>query len=237
MRPLILSIIAFAAAACGGDPAPNPEAAGAHKETLRVAGPNSPHMREQIKHAASLRDAVLSGDLMATRAPAKWLVDNPPAGLATEAGELAAMQAAAQKAYAAKSLPEVAFAVGELSASCGQCHAKLDGGVQNPTPIIPPVGEGVDRHMARHRWAMVQMWQGVVLPSDAAWTRGARSFDEAALHPVDLTLVGAGPGSKALADQLHAAAKRAVATPSADRGAAFGQVLATCGECHRRREK
>jgi mono/diheme cytochrome c family protein len=76
-------------------------------------------------------------------------------------------------------------------------------------------------------WAIEQLWQGLIGPSDAAWQSGAGSLQEGSGHPrlpraqrVRLERV------RALGGEAGSAAS------GADRGRIYGRILAECGSCH-----
>jgi hypothetical protein len=88
--------------------------------------------------------------------------------------------------------------------------------------------------MRRHQWAAERLWDGLVVPSDEAWKWGATSLSEAPLAPEQLT-PGKSPVPKVgeLAQAVHAIARQATEVERVDvRADLYGDVLATCAECH-----
>ena len=98
---------------------------------------------------------------------------------------------------------------------------------------LAPEGDGIVAHMARHPWAVDRLWQGLFAADEAAWNTGIASLAEDvpvadATVPTDREAAVAAM-TKLIHDR-EAAAKEA--TTWGDRGALFGELVATCADCH-----
>lgn len=195
------------------------------------------HMTEQLVRVASARDAALHGQLQTAQSELRWVLSHPtPEGLPS-GWELAYAQlrVAASEGAEAQDPAALALAMGRVGASCGECHRTA--GVTPPLPDPPPPSEdpGVAKHMGRYRFAMDRLWEGLILPDDARWARGAAIFDEA---PVPTTDLSGGDEElahevQALADRVNALGREAGgAMGQTARGVAYGALLSSCAECH-----
>ena len=82
--------------------------------------------------------------------------------------------------------------------------------------------------MRRHEWAAERLWQALLLQDDDTWIRGAAAFADDPLHG-EAVPAGVAP----LAKKVHElGAKAAETTDWDERGALYGEVLATCADCH-----
>ena len=90
--------------------------------------------------------------------------------------------------------------------------------------------------MVRHQDAADLMLEGLIVPSRAAWTRGAGQLREAPLKPGHFPVsVRIGALMSEVETRLHAHADDAAkASDAPSRTRAYGGVLTTCAECHTR---
>jgi cytochrome c553 len=210
------------------DPAPPVQPEGQPPPEVR------PRMREHFNHGAAIRDAVIRADLEGIREPAKWFAEQSQADLPASAqSNIRDMQRRAAELAAAADLTEAARGVARLAAACGACHTAVDA---TPTLIAAlPRGEddSLAGHMRKHNRAVDLLYRGLVVPSDDSWNRGA---DALTGDPVELELTRGAetqPEIQALARQIHALARQAgTATDSKSRSEIYGQMLATCSDCH-----
>jgi mono/diheme cytochrome c family protein len=196
-------------------------------------------MRAHFARATAARDALLDGDVEAMKQHARWLADHgdDPGAKVRGPVHFDRMKGAAQAVDEAHTLGTAARALAELAGACGACHQAADARFEAPKPLLPPMKDELQAHMARHRWAVEQMWAGLVTPSEAAWARGAQSLSEAPLHAVDFALEGLDAKLVPRAATLHGLAAAAAAAPAAERGDHFARIIATCGGCHRHRPR
>lgn len=192
-------------------------------------------MAEHFASAAAMRDALMRGDLERLRASAATLSDRDLSANVSDAWKphLEAMRVAAKGARDAASLEAGAQALTEVAQACAVCHEKLG------TPKLavgdpPPGGSGALPPMIRHAWAADRLWEGLAIPSQEAWAKGAEVFTEAPLEPAAV----AGPKSVSpevgeLAKRAHAYGMQArAATDRKARAKVLADVYATCVGCH-----
>ncbi|MCG6954434.1 MAG: hypothetical protein LJF04_00455 [Gemmatimonadetes bacterium] len=223
-RSLLLAPILFGVAACAGGPSPG------------EAVPN--HMLSHFNSVAEIRDAVVSGDVGATRSPAHWLATHqfePEEYSMPEAQEaLENVRAESRSIVDQKGIPELAGSVARLGAACGSCHTAMQAGPRLNVPSAPPTpaaGATPEEHMNRHAWASDRLWEGLIGPSDGSWIVGAAVLTGPALD--------FGPPGSASQRVLDLQAKVTQLATSAretrglqDRATIYGELLETCAECH-----
>jgi cytochrome c556 len=195
-------------------------------------------MREHFSRGAAIRDAVIRADLEGVRAPAKWLAEHPqtdlPAAAQPNIGE---MQRLAAEVAAAPDLEQAASSMARLAGACGSCHTKVEA---TPT-LMAALPRGEDEtltgHMRKHYRAADLLYRGLVVPSTYSWNSGA---DALTGDPVELELhrtAKPDPEIEALAKRLHTLAQEArKAEDTKSRTAVYGQMLATCSDCHKRQQ-
>lgn len=189
------------------------------------------HMQEHFAHVDAVRNAIISGDLEAAKAPAEWLagheaMEGIPTGWEQHVEQ---MRRSARMVVDAPDLATAANATAEMAGICGGCHQGLDEGAQFTIVVVPSEESGVVSHMLRHEWAADRLWEGLIGPSDESWSVGAAALGEAALAPMDTPEeVGV------LAQRVHELGKTANQTTGfRDRAALYGELITTCAECHR----
>lgn len=192
-------------------------------------------MQDHQMLSDAIRDAVARGDLEQAKREAASLallsIEGPVAEVWMR--KLDAMSTAAMSVVGAVDRRQAAQALGALASSCAECHRKLG----RPLPAVGPEpgqASGVRPFMVRHEWAVSQMWAGLAIPSDDAWKAGAHALAEEPIVPEALT-PGKTPVPRVaeLEQAVHDLGRRAEAADrSPDRAELFGDVLATCGECH-----
>ena len=193
-------------------------------------------MQGHDKHGDAMRDAMARGDLDGAKGEAKLLAElrvvGPPSGLFQHL--LDAMKAAAARASSANDLKDAGRDIGLVAKTCGDCHSVLGRSamiVGQPAAPAP----GVRPAMQRHRWAAEQLWEGLVVPSDNAWSAGALTMADAPLAPEALT-PGKSPVPRVgeLTQTVHDLGREAATVARVDvRADLYGEMLATCAECHK----
>ncbi len=219
----IVAVFAFRAGTC------------AERGETSSAGATAEQMVKHFDEALAIRDALIEGDLEAARRRARSLGERKPEALpAQAAGYVAEFRAAAQAVWEAPDRGTLARAVGRLAASCGDCHRGSNVRVELEPPAPPPTDPGVTGHMWRHLWAADRLWEGLVVPSDEAWTRGTAALADAALRPEALSPdLPVYPRIEALAQRVHVLAEEG--SKAVDRRARidiYAGLLATCARCH-----
>jgi mono/diheme cytochrome c family protein len=223
-RCIAISIVALALAACSS----------------RYDTPGEPTMYSHFAAADDIQAAVVDGDLGAVREPANWLAEHDIPSL-PEGSEtyLAEMQDFARQAGQATSLVDAAHAMGGIAKTCGTCHQKNIAEPLTKWTGSLHQGEDVATHMTRHAWAAGRMWEGLVLPSDDKWTKGAKALEEAPLAPE--AVAGTSSEDVAIRKEVELLAKRCHAigskaegvTDATERANLYGELLATCANCHK----
>ncbi len=192
-------------------------------------------MGEHFASSAKMRSALIAGDLEAFRAAAATLSDKELSENLSDAwkSNLDAMRAAAKRARDAKTIDAGAAALADVGAACAACHEKL-GSPKLAVGEPPAPGSGAKPHMARHHWATDRLWDGLVGPSQEAWTKGAEVFTDAPLAPEAIAgQKSVPPEVVELAKRAHALGEKAHAAADTNaRKKAFADVYATCVGCH-----
>ena len=210
-------------------PQPPSQPAGQPAPTVR------PRMREHFFLGAAIRDAIIRADLEAVREPATWLAEHPQDDLPASAeGKIREMQRLSAAVAKAPDLAQASRGMASLAAACGSCHAAVKA---TPT-LIAAMPRGEDEslagHMRKHNRAADLLYRGLVVPSDHSWNQGA---DALTGDPVELELKRGSapqPEIEALAKRLHDLAQQARKADNPNsRSAVYGQMLATCSECHK----
>ncbi len=196
----------------------------------------SEHMHEHWERVTQIQAALIRGDLAAVREPAEYLATHPtPATLPGQWEEyVGSMRAAARAAAEAKDFAAAATATSLMGNTCGRCH--VDSGIDVRFDIADPPGFEMDTtsHMLRHQWAADRMWEGLVGPSEPAWSRGVDAMLEAPLTPHELKGGGDQPEKiKKMARRVHQLAGNAMmAVDGNEKAEIYAEFLANCADCH-----
>lgn len=115
-----------------------------------------------------------------------------------------------------------------LAAACGNCHGELGVSPEFKShPAAPSDQPTIPARMARHRWAVDRMWEGVVGNASDPWREG--------LEVLAATPVEVGPERGTLARTLQKQAEQARRPnpgPMQDRPTTYGEILVVCASCH-----
>lgn len=192
------------------------------------------HMKEHFTRVWDVQAAVMRGDLEAVREPAEWLATHEMTGWPPKtATQIAAMKGAAKRAAEAKDIRMAANASAVMASTCGTCHS-TSGVTPKMDPPKAPAGTGMAAHMLAHQQAVEYLYQGLVLPSEATWNKGAELLKTAPLAKGDLPSDPALTESiKAFEEKIHQFATMARKAPDPKtRVGLYGEVIASCAECH-----
>jgi len=207
-------------------PPATPEAPSAKAETPADAAPHEDvksHMVNHFARALAIKDAVIKGDLPATREPAKWLAEHgaPPDSPDEWVPFITELRQVAAGADEAKDITAVAAALSRVAVVCGRCHTENKIRVETKSAAKP----GADQQMLLHAWATDQMWEGLVIPDQARWLAGLETLaDGANLFPKEQVKLG---------KDLAALAKSGKeAQDDLAKATIFGKIMATCASCH-----
>ncbi|GMV12584.1 MAG: hypothetical protein HS104_41665 [Polyangiaceae bacterium] len=204
-------------------PPPEEDTSGSPRERL---------MRAHFKETAVIRKAVIDGALAATVKPAAALESMK--GLGTVQGSwkpsLDALGKAAKRFGQSPDLPSATAAIADIGVACGSCH-KAAGGPKLQVEAPPVAGKTLEDRMKRHAWASERLWEGLYVPSDAAWKAGADALvgEE---FPKEVLAKG-GVHARSAAVRFGALVPTAAAKKSAgDRAKLYAELLETCSACH-----
>lgn len=193
------------------------------------------HMREHFAHVYEVESAVIRGDLEAVKTPADWLASHDPSKELDKASasQVSAMREAARRAAEAKDIPTAASATGAMLAACGDCH-RAAGVVPAPAPPSDASLRGTVGHMLQHEHAVEWMAQGLIIPSQTAWLKGAAILKEAPLRSAQLPRDPKLTREIAAAeDRVHVLADQAAsAGEEQTRATLYSQIIGTCAQCH-----
>jgi len=186
--------------------------------------------------AYEAHDALIHGSISRARAAGQWLATHPesdmPRGSSTYVRE---MQRYAGELADAEDLEVAALATAGIAQTCGECHQAFGPGplfLGGGTPP-PRRGDETRREMQRHSWAAARMWEGLVGPSDAAWLAGANVFRDVPLSALADSLPPDIRGDlRTLEDRVHELGGLAATASGADRSVLYGNLIATCTQCH-----
>jgi cytochrome c553 len=188
-------------------------------------------MRAHFKDALLIRQAIIAGTPEQAVEPARVLalienLDNLPPGWREFVER---MQAAARRIVASSTTARAAAAAADLGVTCGQCHQQLGGPAVASEP--PPMGgTGIEQRMKRHAWATERLWEGLVVPSSAAWSAGSKALVDTPFPAEVLLRSVAAP--RAASDFENLVAQAPTKTTAEQRAALYAELLVTCGACH-----
>jgi hypothetical protein len=238
---LLLSVALFACGSRQSSSVPSVSSASGEEQT-RAAAAAPPdlgwHMRATFWDAVRARDALIAGDLSAAQRSADQIVRTDysrmlPADWKVGFG---ALQQHAAALSLAPNLAAAAQELGRMALACGECHeVRARGPGRTPTVPVPweEPNDSWEERMQRHELAIVQMWDGLVLPSENAWRSGTVTITRAPLRAPELA---GRPISPALHERIEATrglAKQArLATTYQERGRVYGELIAGCAQCH-----
>ncbi len=223
-------------AACGGTSEP---AAGDQPAASQAPASADvvKHMHDHLAQVQQVQHALIRGDLEAATTAARTFADHQElTGLPdTVRGTIEDMRKAATEIGAATTLDIAGDATGRMVAQCGSCHSAMGA---KPS-LAAPAAQGqaakpIVAKMLEHQHAVDMLYQGLVVPSEEMWKRGAEALKASPLKadafPVDAQL------SKEALDaqtQAYEVAEKAVsaATPTA-RAEIYGDLIAGCASCH-----
>jgi len=194
------------------------------------------HMSAHYSITTAARDALIRNDIESAQQLMEWIsghasYDDLPPELDPY---LIEMKATAGDLAEASELAAAAQGLAAVANTCGNCH--LAGNtlpVFNQTPI-PEDRVGIEWHMARHFWAINQMWEGLIVPSDTQWRLGVEALQEipvasGELHE-DQQLT---PETEMIASWVSSLADMGPHMGNdASRVRLYGELLTSCAACH-----
>lgn len=218
---------------CGGKgaaPVPPPPVEGETKDSQVT------DMHLHFEDVNSIQLALISGNLVLARELAKQ-VRASFAGPAPEGWGpfIERSVASAEMLEVTDDLNMAARLAGAMAGTCGDCHRDQGIEVVDHDAVPPPrVDDKFQDFMVQHRWAADRMWEGIIAPSDAAWSAGAE-----VLASTELTLEDIGdklvmtPEIEGWLQQIRKDGSAAATSESAEaRQELYGSFLAGCASCH-----
>lgn len=189
-------------------------------------------MRAHFKDALLIREAVIAGRSENVADPAAVIanvqhLENLPEGWQVFVEQ---MQRTAQRINNSTTASTAAAAAADLGVSCGLCHQR-HGGPKPSLELAPAVGTTVESRMKHHIWATERLWEGLSVPSDAAWSSGALAL-AGDPFPSDFLKAGGVDVRSAAADFTKLAAKAGTKKTIQARAELYAELLVTCGTCH-----
>lgn len=208
------------------------EAAEAPPEEGTSGTPRERLMRAHFKETALIRKAVIDGALEAAVSPAADLKNMKGLGTIQKGWKpsLDALGNAAQRFGQSPDLPAAAAAIADIGVACGTCH-KSGGGPKVNVEAAPTPDKSLASQMKRHAWAAERLWEGLYVPSDAAWKAGADAL-AAEKFPEEVLKKG-GVHARSAATRFGTLAPTLAAQKTAgERAKVYAAVLETCSSCH-----
>ena len=200
----------------------------------RVVSSFQEHMHSHLDQVSAIKSAVIAGNLAGVREPAHWLATHKEPGglLGSWKTHVDKMQNSAQKAADAKDLATAAVAVSEIGSACGDCHQASGFSVSFGVDSRPPEeNQSLMTQMQRHLWAADRMWEGLIGPSDKAWTEGTRILAEVQLQAADIDDTDSQVPE--LLQRVQQLGEKGANLPATEnRGALYAEFLSQCASCH-----
>ena len=197
-----------------------------------------PAMHRNLSKTVDIQTGVVQGDLEKARKAAAWILEQEEQAVFPAGGAIhrEAVLSSAGRIAGATSLEAVAQQTGQLAGACGQCHQAMDAGPRFVVGSESPGGGSQEAIMVRHLWAADRMWEGLVGPSDDAWTAGAEAMAETQPSLAEaLRASVSGQGAGVFLEELGLLAREAKDAKGIDaRADVYGRLLATCDRCHSR---
>jgi mono/diheme cytochrome c family protein len=185
-------------------------------------------MYAHFTQVGGIQDAVVRGDLDATRGPARWLATHNDDQFGSAGDDAQAMMRnEARIIMEQKDILDIGRSVARMGAACGSCHTATGGGPSITVGEPPASSTNPGPHMVRHAWGADRLWEGLFAPSDAAWAAGAGAL---ASMPLDF---GANDQASRLAQRVHDLSQKAQTMKDLkDRTQIYGDFMETCSLCH-----
>lgn len=198
------------------------------------------HMHDHLTYITTIRAFITMGLLEGTRQPANWLATHETLPVLPTSYEpfVEFMRSSARQVEKAEDLETAARAVSLMAQNCGNCHRASHVDVEFGYDALPALWSDSETHMQRHQWAMDRLWEGLIGPSDAAWTRGTAMLSEAPLHAAQVSARVTVSEAEILEDMAREVHELGAAgtglTSLTDRSQVYGRILGLCAECHTR---
>lgn len=218
-------------AACphGGDGSPQTPEPPPTKEDLEWK------MKEHFDAVARIKEAVVVGELATVSEQALALAEteDPQSYPLDWRPHVVELLSHTDGLAHAKTVQQAASGAAHLAGACGGCHTAIGARPEFGDAMEPSEDDDVRARMERHQWAVDRMWEGIVGPSDEAWTQGASVFVGAPGCEGDFPEGEAGERKRLLCESVANLGRQAAGTPPGpERVTVYGDFLATCSGCH-----
>lgn len=190
------------------------------------------HMYRHYDVSRALERLLVRNNLDDARALAASMASTtePPA-LEAWARQAAVVHDRAAALASARNIDEACRLAAQVDEACASCH--LAAGARpsfDDYPNAPSDQPTVEARMARHRWAVDRLWEGMVGNANRPWQAG---LDALAVTPLPFSpaagdRVALATGLQRLVEQAR---QRPLTTP-AERARVYGEILVTCAACH-----
>jgi hypothetical protein len=192
-------------------------------------------MRDHFESIRSVKQAVVSGDVNATKRAAAALANHQSAqDLEKYSEEIESIRLTASRIAEGESLGAMVGDVALLASQCGHCHLITSSITSFEWTEAPVRNDTGSQRMQRHQWAMERLWEGLVGPSQQSWQAGAAVLAADPVPASMLALRGMPEDVAAakLATLQELAAKAQSINLLAERTELYGELLVTCSGCH-----
>jgi len=177
------------------------------------------HMHDYLTRITTIKSSVIMGNRDGVRELATWLVEHETVSGLPEDFEpyVEMIRSYAREVVAAPDLKSAAMEFG--------------------FDTKPPEWADTISLMQRHQWAAERLWEGLIGPSDVAWSRGTDMLVDVPLRPayvLDDTINGVRSDviDKA-AHRVHLLGGQGTITSTPDaRAELYGELLGLCADCH-----
>lgn len=234
MRSLQLAVVAsLVLGACEGesyDSMPTTETGSFAASVLEA------HLRMHLRFDAARRmeEAIAESDLDRAHAEARGLAQlDDTDSLPIWRPYYEDIRDAAHQVEVAGDVITAARVTGTLGLRCAKCHVAITAHVTFPAEPRPSDDPKQATQMMGHQWAAVQMWEGLIGPSDDRWTAGAQALTTVPLNMIAASLTPTSDFDIDDVARIRLYARRAMtAKPQDTRAEIFGDLLAACAHCH-----
>ena len=192
------------------------------------------HMRKHFDAANDIQRAVADGRLSDARSQAGWFSSHNDE-LGSSASIELDLKTAAASIVDSRDLLSAGGGVARLGRACARCHEETRANVElGFARFSPPLETGTRQgQMARHAWAAERLWQGVIAPSDTAWSDGARLMGATAIDVSRPMNAEPNPDVVELAAKMRELSQAAQhITDNGVRATIYGEMLVNCARCH-----
>jgi hypothetical protein len=227
------SILVFALFAIMPGPLPSQEADPDDVSKVAI------HMHEHLARITTIKSFIIMGRLDGVREPATWLADHKTAkGLpANFKPYVELMRSDAREIARASDLKSAAKSVTRMARTCGNCHSINEIKLEFGFDTMPADWADTVSLMQRHQWAADRLWEGLIGPSDAAWSRGTNMLVDVPLRPNYATDESLNDEDSdeidRVAHSVHVLGGHGLNAKTLDaRSELFSELLVLCADCH-----